>query len=98
MKKLTILYVTLFLAILSSCSNDDSDDLIDFSVTFNTATINTTETETTTEISLNFSRAATEAGTITVSYSGETPPMVRISPRHLQVTREALVFQCPLAI
>ena len=71
MKKLTFLYVTLFLAILSSCSNDDSDDLIDFSVTFNTATISTTETETTTEITLNFSRAATEAGTITVSYSGE---------------------------
>ncbi|WP_420400819.1 HmuY family protein [Flagellimonas sp.] len=71
MKKLTFLYVSLFLAILSSCSSDDSEDLIDFSVTFSSATISTSETDTTKEITLNFSRAATEAGTITVSFTGE---------------------------
>ncbi|SHG44250.1 HmuY family protein [Flagellimonas flava] len=71
MKKLTFLTATLFLAILSSCSSDDSEDLIDFSVTFSSATISTTETDTTKEITLNFSRAASEAGTITVSVTGE---------------------------
>ncbi|MCL6267818.1 HmuY family protein [Flagellimonas myxillae] len=71
MKKLTFLAVTLFLAFVSSCSSDDSEDLIDFSVTFSSATISTSETDTTKEIILNFSRAATEAGTITVSFTGE---------------------------
>ncbi|MEM9650043.1 MAG: HmuY family protein [Bacteroidota bacterium] len=71
MKKLTFLYVTLFLAILSSCSSDDSEDLIDFTVTFNTASVGITEDVTTQDITLNFSRAASEAGTITISYTGE---------------------------
>ncbi|MEX0360717.1 MAG: hypothetical protein AB3N10_06970, partial [Allomuricauda sp.] len=71
MKKLTCLYVSLFLAILSSCSSDNTEDLIDFSVAFSTATISTSEADTTKEITLNFSRAATEAGTITISFTGE---------------------------
>ena len=71
MKKITFLYTALFLLILSSCSDDDTEDLIDFSVAFSNATISTAEEETTKEITLTYSRAATEAGTITISFTGE---------------------------
>ncbi|MDC6365694.1 MULTISPECIES: HmuY family protein [Flavobacteriaceae] len=71
MKKLSYLYATLFLIALNSCSSDDSEELIDFTVSFSSATISTTEEDTTKEITLNFSRAATQTGTINVSFEGE---------------------------
>lgn len=70
MKKTIFLKVILFLFVLSSCSDDDTKDLIDFTVSFGSDTISTAEEDTTKEITLTFSRAATEAGTISVSYSG----------------------------
>lgn len=60
------------LSLLSSCSDDDGGDkLIDFRVGFNTATVSTTEGDTSKEIVLTFSRAASENGTIDLEYTGE---------------------------
>ncbi len=70
MKKYFYLSAIALLSILSSCSSDDDGDLIDFTVSFSSATVSLAETDTDREITLNFSRAATEAGTITVSYTG----------------------------
>lgn len=57
--------------IISSCSDDDDgQDLIDFTVNFSSETVNASEEDTTSEITLNFSRSASEAGTITVAYAG----------------------------
>jgi hypothetical protein len=71
MKKTILLKAIALMLILSSCSDDDGENLIDFTVTFSSATVSTTEEETSKEIVLNFSRAASENGTITVSYSGD---------------------------
>ncbi|WP_108422770.1 HmuY family protein [Flagellimonas amoyensis] len=71
MKKTILLKAIALMLILSSCSDDDGENLIDFTATFASATVSTTEEETSKEIVLNFSRAASENGTITVSYSGD---------------------------
>ncbi|UII78371.1 HmuY family protein [Flagellimonas sp. CMM7] len=71
MKKITFLCTALFLLVLSSCNNDDSEDLIDFTVAFSSATISTTEEDTSKDITITFSRAATQAGTINISYAGD---------------------------
>ena len=71
MKKYFYLSAIALLSIISSCSDDDGEDLIDFTVSFSSATVSLGETDAETEITLSFSRAATEAGTITVSYTGE---------------------------
>lgn len=71
MKKYFYLGAIALLSILSSCSSDDNDaDLIDFTVSFSSATFGLAETDMDKDITLTFSRAATEAGTITVSYTG----------------------------
>lgn len=70
MKKSILLSAVILLFLLGSCSDDDSKDLIDFTVSFNSATVSTTEEDTSKDIILNFSRSATEAGTITISYTG----------------------------
>jgi len=60
------------LTLLSSCSEDDGgNDLIDFRVGFSTATVGTTEEDTSKEIVLTFSRAASEDGTIELEYTGD---------------------------
>ncbi|KAB5489520.1 HmuY family protein [Flagellimonas hadalis] len=71
MKKTILLKAIALMLILSSCSDDDGENLIDFTATFASATVSTTEEETSKEIVLNFSRSASEDGTITVSYSGD---------------------------
>lgn len=71
MKKTILLKAIALILILSSCSDDDGENLIDFTATFASATVSTTEEETSKEIVLNFSRSASEDGTITVSYSGD---------------------------
>ena len=71
MKKTIQLTAMALLFILGSCSDDKDDNLIDFTVSFNSATVSTTEEDTTKDITLTFSRAASESGTITLSYSGE---------------------------
>lgn len=71
MKKYFFLSAIALLSIISSCSDDDGEDLIDFTVSFSSATVSLGETDAETEITLSFSRAATETGTITVSYTGE---------------------------
>ena len=71
MKKTILLKAIALMLVLSSCSDDDGENLIDFTATFSSATVSTTEEETSKEIVLNFSRAASENGTITVSYSGD---------------------------
>ncbi|MEM9141344.1 MAG: HmuY family protein [Bacteroidota bacterium] len=70
MKKYFFLGAVALLSLLSSCSDDDGEDLIDFTVAFSNATVSLAETDTDTEITLSFSRAASETGTITVSYTG----------------------------
>lgn len=71
MKKTILLKAIALMLVLSSCSDDDGENLIDFTATFSSATVSTTEEETSKEIVLNFSRSASEDGTITVSYSGD---------------------------
>ncbi|MBC6997830.1 HmuY family protein [Cytophaga sp. FL35] len=71
MKKLLYsTFITCFL-VLASCSDDDGGgDLIDFSTSFSSETVGLSESETSKTISITFSRAATEAGTITVDFTG----------------------------
>ncbi|WP_418499583.1 HmuY family protein [Flagellimonas sp.] len=71
MKKTILLKAIALMLVLSSCSDDDGENLIDFTATFASATVSTTEEEISKEIVLNFSRSASEDGTITVSYSGD---------------------------
>lgn len=60
------------LSLLSSCSDDDGGgNLIDFTVAFSTATVSTTEGDTSKEIVLTFSGAASEDGTIELEYTGD---------------------------
>lgn len=71
MRKTILLKAIACMLVLSSCSDDDSENLIDFTVGFSSSTVSTTEEDTSKEIVLNFSRSASEDGTITVSYSGD---------------------------
>lgn len=72
MRKTVLLSTITCLSILSSCSEDDGgNNLIDFRVGFASPTVSTTEEDTSKEIVLTFSRAASEDGTITLDYSGE---------------------------
>ncbi|MBW8244539.1 hypothetical protein K1F50_17155 [Muricauda oceani] len=70
MKKTILLKAIALLLIISSCSDDEGQDLIDFTVNFSSETVGTTEEDTTKEITLSFSRPASEAGTINVNYTG----------------------------
>lgn len=70
MKKLMIISTVLFM-VLNSCKEDDTEELIDFSVSFTSETISLQETDATKDISLSFSRAASDAGTITINYTVE---------------------------
>ena len=70
MRKTILLKAIALLLIISSCSDDDGEDLIDFTVNFGSETVGTTEEDTTKEITLTFSRPASEAGTINVTYTG----------------------------
>ena len=70
MKKYFYLGALVLVSILSSCSDDEGEDLIDFTVSFNSATVSLGETDTERDITLSFSRAASRAGTITVSFAG----------------------------
>lgn len=69
MKKTILLTAITGLFALNSCSDDDGKDLIDFTVSFNAATISTTEGDTAKEVTLTFSRAATKDGTINLEYT-----------------------------
>lgn len=70
MKRLLYFNSLLFLFLLGSCSDDDKENnLIDLSVSFNQSSISLSDLDTTKEITLSFSRAATEAGTISLNYT-----------------------------
>ena len=69
MKKLLYFNSLLFIFLLGSCSDDDKENMIDLSVAFNQATISLSDLDTTKEITLSLSRAATEAGTISLDYT-----------------------------
>ena len=69
MKKLFFIYLVSTLFLFVSCSDDDKERLIDFAVTFNTETSSLSEFEEAKNIAINYSRAATEAGSITIDYS-----------------------------
>ncbi|MEO1009659.1 MAG: HmuY family protein [Bacteroidota bacterium] len=70
MKKYLFLSAIMSLSVMVSCGDDDGEDLIDFTVSFSSETVSLSEADTDKEISLTFSRAATESGTITVAYTG----------------------------
>lgn len=70
MRKTILLKAIALLLIISSCSDDEGQDLIDFTVNFSSETVSTTEEDTSVDVQLNFSRSASEAGTITVAYTG----------------------------
>jgi len=69
MRKTIILKAISLLLIISSCSEDEGQDLIDFTVNFNSETVSTTEEDTSVDVQLNFSRPASEAGTISIAYT-----------------------------
>lgn len=69
MRKTILLKAIALLVLISSCSDDEGQDLIDFTVNFNSETVSANEGDTSTEITLNFSRSATEAGTINITYT-----------------------------
>ena len=70
MKKIIILKAIALVLLISSCSDDEGQDLIDFAVNFSSETVSTNEEDTAVDVQLNFSRPASEAGTITLSYTG----------------------------
>jgi hypothetical protein len=70
MKKTYLLNYLLCLLVFSSCSDDDKEILIDFTVSFNKATVGLGEADSTKEIMLDFSRSASESGTIKVTFVG----------------------------
>lgn len=71
MKKLLFYNALLFLLVLSSCKDDDSEEFIDFSVSFSSDTVSLSEDDTVKEITLSYSRAASEDGTIVINYTAE---------------------------
>lgn len=70
MRKTILFKAIALLLIISSCSDDEGEDLIDFTVNFSSETVGTTEEDTSKEITLSFSRPASEAGTINLTYTG----------------------------
>ncbi|MDO6601487.1 HmuY family protein [Arenibacter palladensis] len=70
MKKAYLFNYLLCILIFSSCSDDDKENLIDFSVSFSSATVGLGEADSTKELLLNYSRSATEAGIIKVTFVG----------------------------
>ncbi|NIJ45682.1 hypothetical protein FHR24_002150 [Wenyingzhuangia heitensis] len=71
MKKQLFIKLLCALFVFSSCSNDDSTNLIDFTVSFKNTTTSIIEGESEAAIDLNFSRAAATSGVIDLSYSVE---------------------------
>ena len=71
MKQLLCYSLVLSLFVLASCKDDDGENLIDFSVSFSSETVSLSEEDTDKEITLSFSRAATETSTITLDYTVE---------------------------
>ena len=69
MRKTIILKAIALLLIISSCSEDEGQDLIDFTVNFNSETVSTTKEDTSVDVQLNFSRPASESGTISITYT-----------------------------
>lgn len=69
MRKQLFIKMLCVLFLISSCSNDDSENLIDFTVSFQNASVGILENENEVDLNVNFSRAATESGTIEVSYT-----------------------------
>lgn len=67
MKKLLLYNILLALLLLSSCSDDDKANFIDFSIAFTTETSSLLDIDTDKEITLTYSRAATETGTIIIN-------------------------------
>ncbi|MDF0717991.1 HmuY family protein [Muricauda sp. 334s03] len=70
MRKTILLKAIALLLIISSCSDDEGQDLIDFTVNFTSETVSTNEEDTSVDVQLNFSRPASEAGTINIAYTG----------------------------
>lgn len=70
MKNSILVSAVMLLFLLGSCSDDDSNDLIDFTVSFSSSTVSLSEEDTSEEITLTFSRSASESGTIVISYEG----------------------------
>lgn len=60
-----------FMALISCSDDDGGGNLIDFTVSFNNGSVGLLETDASKEIALTFSRAAAEAGTINISFTGE---------------------------
>ena len=72
MKKSFLYVVCASLMMFASCSSDDGGgSLIDFSASFDSETASLSEDENSKTITIDFSRAATEAGTITISLTGD---------------------------
>ncbi|AYN65936.1 hypothetical protein D1013_00330 [Euzebyella marina] len=72
MKKSFLYVVCASLMMFASCSSDDGGgSLIDFSASFDSETASLSEDENSKTIAIDFSRAATEAGTITISLTGD---------------------------
>ncbi|WP_298478510.1 HmuY family protein [uncultured Maribacter sp.] len=69
MKKVLVYNIVLAMLLLSSCSDNDKTDFIDFSIAFTAETSSLLDLDTDKEITLTYSRAATETGTITINYS-----------------------------
>lgn len=71
MKKQLFTKLLCVLFLVCSCSSDDSENLIDFTVSFQNTSIGVLENENEIDLNLNFSRAATEASIIEISYAVE---------------------------
>ncbi|NJB83701.1 HmuY family protein [Wenyingzhuangia aestuarii] len=67
----TLLFTKLLCTLLlfSSCSKDDSDNLIDFSASFKNASTGILEGDSEINLDINFSRTATESGSIEIAYT-----------------------------
>lgn len=70
MMKKFLFYSTLTcMALLGACSDDDHGSMTDFAVAFEKGSVSLGETDAQQEVTLTFSRAATESGTVTVGYT-----------------------------
>lgn len=67
MKKAYVLSTAIILFLVSSCTKDSTEELINFGVSFSKNEISLSETDTTKEIVLSFSREASENGNIIVT-------------------------------
>jgi len=68
MKKLLYIKILCLLFVLSSCSNDNDESLIDFAVSVEKESISILEDDSEVNINLIFSRPASETGSIIVEY------------------------------